>query len=97
MISANVLEALNLGASEPRDRIGGVGGLVDSVDVRTQIRLTRDDGQNWTNVSSKMPDLPEWAWIKEIYASPHAGGTAVPVYVPLANGESVSFSGQSDE
>ncbi|WP_306735861.1 hypothetical protein [Marimonas arenosa] len=29
--------------------------------------------------------------------APHADGTAVPVYVPLANGESVSFSGQSDE
>ena len=45
VISANVLEALNLDATEPRDRIGGVGGLVDSVNVRTQIRLTRDDGQ----------------------------------------------------
>jgi len=45
VISANVLEGLNLDTTEPRDRIGGVGGLVDSVNVRTQIRLTRDDGQ----------------------------------------------------
>ena len=45
VISANVLEGLNLVTTEPRDRIGGVGGLVDSVNVRTQIRLTRDDGE----------------------------------------------------
>jgi hypothetical protein len=44
VISANVLEGLNLDVTEPGDRIGGVGGLVDSVNVRTQIRLTRDDG-----------------------------------------------------
>jgi predicted aspartyl protease len=48
VISANVLEALNLRAAEPRDRIGGVGGLVDSVNVRTQIMLTRNDGQKAT-------------------------------------------------
>ena len=45
VISANVFEGLNLDATEPMDRIGGVGGLVDSVNVHTQIRLTRDDGQ----------------------------------------------------
>jgi predicted aspartyl protease len=44
VISANVLEALNLDATGSRDRIGGVGGLVNSVNVRTQIRLTREDG-----------------------------------------------------
>jgi len=45
VISANVLEALNLNTTEPQDRIGGVGGLVDSVDIRAEIRLMRDDGQ----------------------------------------------------
>ena len=45
VLSANILEALNLRVVEPQNRIGGVGGLVDSVEVRTQIRLTRDDGQ----------------------------------------------------
>jgi hypothetical protein len=44
------------------------------------VQVTRDGGQNWTNVSAKMPDLPEWAWIKEIYASPHSGGT---VYIAV--------------
>jgi predicted aspartyl protease len=44
VLSANVLQSLNLGTTEPQEGIGGVGGLVDSVIVKTQIRLTRDDG-----------------------------------------------------
>jgi predicted aspartyl protease len=43
VLSANVLESLNLDTTEPLDGIGGVGGLVDSVLVKTQIRFTRDD------------------------------------------------------
>ena len=45
VISASVLEALNQKGVQPKDRIGGVGGLAESVDVTTQIRLVRDDGQ----------------------------------------------------
>ena len=45
VISANVLESLNVQPTAPQDRIGGIGGLVDSVSVNTQIRLSRDDGQ----------------------------------------------------
>ncbi len=48
VLSANVLESLNLATIEPRDGIGGVGGLVDSVAVKTRIRLTRDDGMKAT-------------------------------------------------
>jgi len=43
VLSANVLDSLGLDRLAPLERIGGVGGLVDSVSVRTQIRLTRDD------------------------------------------------------
>ena len=45
VISANVLESLNVGTTAPNDRIGGIGGIVDSVTVNTQIRLSRDDGE----------------------------------------------------
>jgi predicted aspartyl protease len=45
VISADVLKSLNLQYVQSIDRIGGVGGLVESVDVTTQIRLARDDGQ----------------------------------------------------
>lgn len=40
------------------------------------VQVTRDGGQNWTNVTPNMPGIPEWAWIKEIYASSHAAGKA---------------------
>jgi len=45
VISANVLESLNLETAAATNRIGGIGGLVDSVVVGTQIRLSRDDGE----------------------------------------------------
>lgn len=48
VLSANVLESLNLATIEPRDGIGGVGGIIDSVVVKTRIQLTRDDGMKAT-------------------------------------------------
>jgi ribosomal protein L14 len=45
VLSANTLVALNLESREPDEDIAGVGGIVDSVVVRTAIRLTRDDGK----------------------------------------------------
>ncbi len=45
VISANVLDALDVATTAPQDRIGGIGGLIDSVLINTQIRLSRDDGQ----------------------------------------------------
>ena len=45
VISANVLHSLNPSSDAPQDRIGGVGGFVDTVIVCTQMRLLRDDGK----------------------------------------------------
>ncbi len=45
VICASVLEGLNLPYVQPVDRIGGVGGIAASVNVRTQIQLASDDGQ----------------------------------------------------
>lgn len=44
VLSANVLEVLNLPTTVPCESIGGVGGRVDSVLIKTPIRLSRDDG-----------------------------------------------------
>jgi predicted aspartyl protease len=44
VLSADILELLDIAPSESSHRIGGVGGIVDSVTINTQIRLTRDDG-----------------------------------------------------
>lgn len=43
VFSANVLETLNLRSREPDEKVGGIGGIVDAVIVRTEIRLTRED------------------------------------------------------
>ena len=38
--------------------------------------LTRDGGQNWTNLSGKLKGLPAGAWIPHIHVSNHADGEA---------------------
>jgi len=38
------------------------------------IHITRDGGQNWSNITPK--DLPEWSRISQIEASPHDAGSA---------------------
>ena len=43
VFSADVLAALRLSPIVTSDRIGGVGGLVASITVETQIRLTREN------------------------------------------------------
>lgn len=40
------------------------------------VHVTRDGGLNWVNVTSTMPDLPEWGTISNVEPSRHAPGTA---------------------
>jgi photosystem II stability/assembly factor-like uncharacterized protein len=40
------------------------------------VQLTRDGGKSWTNVTPRAGDLPEWALISIVEASPHDPGTA---------------------
>jgi hypothetical protein len=42
-LSAAILTALGLQSIVARDRLGGLGGIVDSVIVETQVRLTREE------------------------------------------------------
>jgi len=44
VISAAVLDVLGFDTSGSRERLGGVGGTVDSVEVTTRIRLRRENG-----------------------------------------------------
>jgi predicted aspartyl protease len=48
VISAGAMNLLNLEYVHSVDRVNGVGGFVESVDVTTQIGLKRDDGQRIT-------------------------------------------------
>lgn len=43
------------------------------------VQLTRDGGKTWTNVSKRIPGLPEEAWIAQITASRHNAGEAFVV------------------
>ena len=40
------------------------------------LQLTRDGGANWTNLASKLKDLPAGSWIPQITASSHKAGEA---------------------
>lgn len=41
------------------------------------VQITRDDGAHWTNVSGKIPGLPEWSRIESIDVSADNAGEAV--------------------
>lgn len=56
-------------APSPRERDLIWAGSDDGL-----VHVTRDGGQSWQNVTP--PDLPEWALISLIEASPHEAGTA---------------------
>jgi photosystem II stability/assembly factor-like uncharacterized protein len=40
------------------------------------VHVTRDGGDNWTQVSGAIPDLVEGSWVSSMHASPHAAATA---------------------
>ncbi|REJ97754.1 MAG: hypothetical protein DWQ34_01540 [Planctomycetota bacterium] len=44
VFSAAILDVLDLDAATPEERLGGVGGVAESVRVATRIRLPRDNG-----------------------------------------------------
>ena len=40
-----------------------------------QVHVTKDGGKNWTNVTKRIPGMPEWGRIYQIDASPFDPGT----------------------
>ncbi len=51
-------------------------GLIWTGSNDGQVQLTRDEGENWENVTTNIPDLPEWGTISSIYPSRYQKGTA---------------------
>ena len=41
-----------------------------------QVQLTRDGGKNWKNLTSNIPNLPQWGTVANIFPSKHQLGTA---------------------
>jgi photosystem II stability/assembly factor-like uncharacterized protein len=44
------------------------------------VQLSRDDGGTWTEVGSRMRDLPERNWVSQVHASAHNAAEAVVVF-----------------
>ncbi len=43
------------------------------------VHVSKDDGKTWQNVTSKIPNMPDWGTVCCIEASPHDAGTAFVV------------------
>jgi hypothetical protein len=41
-----------------------------------QVHISRDEGQNWENLTYRVPDMPEYGTVRNIEASTHQEGTA---------------------
>jgi photosystem II stability/assembly factor-like uncharacterized protein len=41
-----------------------------------RVHISRNDSKTWTNLTPRVPDLPDWGTVTCIEASPHAAGTA---------------------
>ncbi|HSW30443.1 MAG TPA: hypothetical protein VLH75_13240 [Longimicrobiales bacterium] len=39
-----------------------------------QVQVSKDDGRTWANVTSRIPGLPQMAWINSLHASKHRDG-----------------------
>lgn len=53
------------------------------------LKISSDDGKNWTDVTSRLSGLPKETWINTIETSGHAAGTA---YVAINNYRNDDFS-----
>ena len=52
------------------------------------LHVSRNGGEDWSNVNKKLPGLPDFAWISKIHASEHDAGTA---FVAVDNHRSDDF------
>ncbi|MEL6535644.1 MAG: hypothetical protein AAFQ98_09550 [Bacteroidota bacterium] len=43
------------------------------------VHITRDGGENWTNVTGNIPGFPAGAWVPQIKASAHSAGEALVI------------------
>lgn len=79
-------------APSPRDRNIIWAGTDDG-----QLHLTQDGGKNWTNLTSKLREMPKEAWIARIHASPHQPGTAWVVVNNYRKGDYEPYLFKTDD
>ncbi len=62
-----------------------------------QVQVARDDGRTWTNVTSRIPGLPQMAWINGIHASKHKDGRLWLVANNYRNDDYANYAWRSDD
>ncbi len=62
-----------------------------------QVQVTRDDGRTWVNVTSRIPGLPDMAWINGIVASTHRDGRLWLVANNYRNDDYANYAWRSDD
>jgi hypothetical protein len=62
-----------------------------------QVQVSKDDGRTWTNVTAKVPGLPQMAWINGIHASKHRDGRVFLVANNYRNDDYANHAWRSDD
>ncbi|WP_211217382.1 VPS10 domain-containing protein [Neolewinella persica] len=62
-----------------------------------QVHLTRDGGDNWTNLTARVTGLPKEAWIARVIASEHAAATAWLVVNDYRRGDYAPYLFRTDD
>lgn len=62
-----------------------------------QVQVSMDDGRNWTNVTDRVPGLPEMAWINGIHPSKHRDGRLFLVANNYRNDDYANHLWRSDD
>ena len=61
-----------------------------------KVQLTRNGGESWTDLSSRMPGLPKGAWVAQINASQHKAGEAFVIVNNYRQGDWTPFLYHTD-
>ncbi len=61
------------------------------------LQLTRDGGSNWTELSDKVPGLPDGTWVSRVHASPHAVGTVFATFDGHRRGDMTPYAYVSED
>ena len=55
------------------------------------LQLTRDGGQNWTNITPNIPGLPDFTWCSHVEPSTHSEGVAFVTFDGHKQGDKESY------
>jgi photosystem II stability/assembly factor-like uncharacterized protein len=62
-----------------------------------QVQVSQDDGDNWTNVTANIPDLPANTWVSRVIASNHETGRAFATFDGHRNNDYNTYVYMTDD